>query len=50
MKKKEVLRNDIEREREKLNSLLAGGGKVEDAYRQSLVVDALIEQYLDCGN
>lgn len=48
MTKKELLRKNIEMEREKLNSILAGGGKVEDAYTQSLVVDRLLEQYMDC--
>ena len=48
MTKKELLRKNIEMEREKLNSILAGGGKVEDAYTQSLVVDHLLEQYMDC--
>ena len=47
MDTKEQLKRKIEEEREKLNRLLEGGRKVEDAYEQSRVVDALIEQYLD---
>ncbi|MDY3248849.1 MAG: Spo0E family sporulation regulatory protein-aspartic acid phosphatase [Candidatus Choladocola sp.] len=48
MSQKELLKRHIEEEREKLNLLLSGGGKVEDVYRQSVVVDRLIEQYMDC--
>lgn len=47
MTSKELLMKRIEEEREKLNCLVAGGSKVEEAYRQSLVVDHLIEQYMD---
>ena len=46
MSRKEQLINQIEEEREILNGLLCFGDKVEEAYRQSLVVDALIEQYM----
>lgn len=48
MTEKELLRKSIEEERKKLNCLVAGGGKVEDAYAQSLIVDRLLEQYMDC--
>lgn len=48
MSQKELLRKRIEEERIKLNSMVCGGGKVEETYRQSLVVDRLIEQYMDC--
>lgn len=47
MNQKELLRNQIEEEREKLNALLAGGTCIEDAYGQSLVVDQLIERYMN---
>lgn len=47
MDPKEQLKRKIEEEREKLNQLLSGGGRVEDAYEQSLVVDRLIEQYME---
>lgn len=46
MSQKEQLINRIEKEREILNGLLRCGGRVEEVYRQSLVVDALIEQYM----
>lgn len=48
MSQKETLRKHIEEERMKLNTLVESGGKVEDLYRQSLVVDRLLEQYMDC--
>lgn len=48
MSQKELLMKHIEEERVKLNNLLACGGRVEDAYLQSLVLDSLIEQYMDC--
>ena len=48
MSQKELLRKKIEEERAKLNNLVSGGGKVEEMYHQSLVVDRLIEQYMDC--
>lgn len=48
MTKKELLRKNIEEERQKLNTMVENGGKVEEAYAQSLVVDRLLEQYLDC--
>lgn len=47
MTNKELLMKQIEEEREKLNCLLAGGARVEDAYHQSLLVDRLIEEYMD---
>ncbi len=48
MSRKELLRKNIEEERKKLNCLLEGGAEVEETYRQSLVVDRLLEQYMDC--
>ena len=48
MTKKELIRKNIEEERQKLNTMVANGGKVEEAYAQRLVVDRLLEQYLDC--
>lgn len=48
MSQKELLRKHIEEERIKLNGMIAGGAKVEETYRQSLVVDQLLEQYMDC--
>jgi hypothetical protein len=45
---KELLMKQIEKEREKLDSLLAGGADMETAYHQSRALDALIEQYMDC--
>ncbi len=48
MEQRELLKRRIEEEREKLNGLLAQGRRTE-AYRQSLVVDALLEQYTQSG-
>lgn len=45
MTQKELLINQIEKERDVLNGLVAGR-KVEEAYRQSLVLDRLLEQYM----
>ncbi len=45
MREKEILREKIEKERRKLDAVL-DSGEAEKAYRQSLVVDALIERYL----
>lgn len=47
MNQKEQLRKRIEEERKKLNLLLARGRGSEDAYTQSLVVDRLIEKYME---
>lgn len=47
MTKKDLLRKNIEDERQKLNCLLTEGSK-EEAYAQSLIVDRLLEQYMDC--
>ncbi len=47
MKQKELLRSQIEEERRKLDDMLACGTTVEEAYGQSLVVDTLIEQYME---
>ena len=46
MQQKEVLMDQIEEEREKLNLLLDGDVISETAYGQSLIVDQLIEQYI----
>lgn len=42
----EILKETIERERRKLD-FLAEEGNLEEAYRQSLLLDSLIEQYLE---
>ncbi|MDY3917487.1 MAG: hypothetical protein SOZ59_00615 [Candidatus Limivivens sp.] len=46
MNQKEALKARIEEERKKLDTL-AENGLMHDTYQQSLVVDQLIEQYLD---
>ncbi|HIR28028.1 MAG TPA: Spo0E family sporulation regulatory protein-aspartic acid phosphatase [Candidatus Choladousia intestinigallinarum] len=46
MNQREILREQIEKERTRLNSILESGGKVEEVYEQSLVVDRLLEQYM----
>lgn len=48
MNQRELLRKSIEEERSRLNDLIASGAKVEETYQQSLLVDQLLEQYLDC--
>lgn len=50
MNQKEQLKNQIEKERRKLDYMIAGGEKVGDVYRQSLLVDRLIERYMDCNS
>lgn len=45
MEVKEILMEKIEKERRKLDAIL-DSGNMENAYAQSLVVDALIEEYL----
>ncbi len=47
MGQKEQLRKRIEKERRKLNLLLRRGKGSQDAYTQSLVVDRLIEKYME---
>lgn len=47
MRNKEQLRKQIEDERRKLNSLLADSSTAEAVYAQSLVVDELLEQYME---
>lgn len=47
MTKKEQLKMKIEEERRKLNELLSRGASVEDTYLQSLVVDRLLEDYME---
>lgn len=47
MTQKEQLRKRIEEERKKLNLLLLWGKGSADAYTQSLVVDRLIEKYME---
>ncbi|MCD7885683.1 MAG: Spo0E family sporulation regulatory protein-aspartic acid phosphatase [Lachnospiraceae bacterium] len=47
MTQKERLKKQIERERTQLNFLIENGGKVEEVYRQSLIVDRLVERYLE---
>ena len=46
MKRMENLKERIEMERKKLDKLLMEGN-LEATYQQSLVVDRLIEEYLD---
>lgn len=46
MRQMENLKEIIEKEREKLNQL-AMGRDLEATYRQSLVLDKLMEEYLD---
>jgi len=46
MTRMENLKERIEKERKKLDSLLMEGN-LEATYQQSLVVDRLIEEYLD---
>lgn len=46
MSQKELLKCKIEEERKKLNLLVAQGSDVK-AYAQSLILDRLIEQYMD---
>lgn len=48
MTKKERIRDQIEEERKKLNSLVAEKSRAEEIYAQSLLVDRLLEQYMDC--
>ena len=50
MNYKEQLKNQIEEERKKLDCMISGGGKVGDIYHQSLVLDLLIEQYMECNS
>ncbi|MCD7736047.1 MAG: Spo0E family sporulation regulatory protein-aspartic acid phosphatase [Lachnospiraceae bacterium] len=50
MNKKEALKSCIEEERKKLNSLIGEKGRLEDAYRQSLLVDRLIERYMELAD
>ncbi len=46
MKSMEKLKEEIETERKKLDELLAKGDQ-EATYRQSILLDKLIEEYLD---
>ncbi len=50
MNQKEQLKNQIEEERKKLNCMIASGGKVGDIYHQSIILDLLIERYMDCNS
>lgn len=45
--KKELLKENIEEERRKLDGIITRGGSLEEIYPQSLLLDHLIEQYLD---
>lgn len=47
MMNKEQLRDKIEEERMKLNKMVVSGVTTEEIYAQSLVVDQLLEQYMD---
>ena len=46
MKRMENLKERIEKERERLDSLIQEGN-LDATYQQSLVVDRLVEEYLD---
>lgn len=46
MKQKEMLKEQIEKERKKLDDCMERGTSMEETYRQSLTLDRLIEQYL----
>lgn len=48
MNEKEMLKKTIEEERAKLNYLVAEGLSSEDVYKQALVMDRLMELYMDC--
>ena len=48
MTKKEMLKRTIEKEREKLDRLVIGGLNSEEVYEQALVMDHLMELYMDC--
>ncbi len=47
MSKKEFLEQRIEEERILLNALFIKNSRSEETYRQSLVLDRLIERYLE---
>ncbi|MCD8013617.1 MAG: Spo0E family sporulation regulatory protein-aspartic acid phosphatase [Lachnospiraceae bacterium] len=47
MNKKEFLEQRIEEERILLNALFIKNSRSEETYRQSLVLDGLIERYLE---
>ncbi len=49
MKKMEALKLKIEEERVKLDQLIRER-KVEESYRQSLVLDGLVEEYIGLTN
>lgn len=49
MKSVEALKQKIERERIKLDQLIRER-KVEESYRQSLVLDGLVEEYIGLVN
>ena len=46
MKQNELLKEQIEKERRKLDACIEQGASQEETYRQSLTLDRLIEQYL----
>lgn len=47
MQKKETLREQIERTRQKLDYALASGADVNHYYKISVELDKMIEQYID---
>lgn len=47
MNQKEILKQRIEEERQKLDGMLTEGKQLDEIYRQSVELDLLIEQYLD---
>ena len=46
MKQKELLKEQIEKERSILDCCIERGASEEETYRQSLTLDRLIEQYM----
>ncbi|MDD6614512.1 MAG: Spo0E family sporulation regulatory protein-aspartic acid phosphatase [Lachnospiraceae bacterium] len=47
MKQRELLKEQIEKERRILDGCIEQGASQEETYRQSLALDRLIEEYLD---
>ncbi|MCI8326897.1 MAG: Spo0E family sporulation regulatory protein-aspartic acid phosphatase [Lachnospiraceae bacterium] len=47
MQRKEILRNQIERTRRKLDFALASGSDVKNYYQISVELDEMIEKYID---
>lgn len=47
MSKEEILKQRIERERQKLDNMIIEKKNLDEVYRQSVALDQLIEQYLN---